>query len=137
MQLIYKEPLEVTVESINQQVAITSKESEEISLSQTLTTRMMKDYKKTNSQTSRQSSYLQSESHKTKEKKELENEIKIFMNIISSKQFIDAKIIHTQLFWLKYKDILPKLTRLSLYLLTIQASSAPIERFFSICGKKK
>ena len=45
-----------------------------------------------------------------------------------------AKIISTRRFWLLYKSQLPKLFSLAKKLLNIQASTAFVERFFSICG---
>jgi hypothetical protein len=40
----------------------------------------------------------------------------------------------TSAFWHKYRAKLPNLHKLSIILLNIPASSAYVERFFSICG---
>ena len=47
---------------------------------------------------------------------------------------LEDDCISTKRFWLRYKSALPNLFKLALKLLNIQASTAFIERFFSICG---
>jgi len=68
-------------------------------------------------------------SKKTKSKI-LGDETKKFSNIISNSEFDSTKG-----FWLKHQSSLPNLFNLALRLLRIPASSAQIERYFSITGQ--
>ena len=46
----------------------------------------------------------------------------------------EQKVITTKMFWIENRKTLPSLYKLAQRLLTIPASSAFIERFFSVCG---
>ena len=62
---------------------------------------------------------------------EIDKEVTEFSLILSQTNFSK---ISTRQFWSKYKLSMPNLYKLFLYVLTISASSAIIERYFSICG---
>lgn len=64
---------------------------------------------------------------------ELEKEISILTELICNKTLLKS-IKSTKDFWKINSDKLPKLKNLSVVLLNISASSAFIERFFSIAG---
>ena len=68
--------------------------------------------------------------NKQSKSKTLKDEIKVFLNIIK-----ETKYDSTKKFWLKYKISLPNLFNLSARLLSIPATSAFIERYFSITGQ--
>ena len=67
-------------------------------------------------------------------KLQLENEVSLFRNFLIKEKMLEDDCISTKRFWLRYKSALPNLFKLALKLLNIQASTAFIERFFSICG---
>ena len=67
-------------------------------------------------------------------KLQLENEVSLFRNFLIKEKMLEDDCISTKRFWLRYKSSLPNLFKLALKLLNIQASTAFIERFFSICG---
>ena len=68
------------------------------------------------------------------ELKEIENEIAIFRtSLLNEKMFVKG-CTSTSNFWMKHAKSLPNLFKLTKILLNIQASSAFIERFFSVCG---
>ncbi len=60
----------------------------------------------------------------------LDDEVKKFVNIINNTEFDSTKS-----FWLSHEKSLPNLFNLALRLLSIPASSAQIERYFSITGQ--
>ena len=62
--------------------------------------------------------------------KVLKDEVKVFINIITETTFESTKK-----FWLKYKTSMPNLFNLACKLLSIPATSAFIERFFSLTGQ--
>ena len=66
-------------------------------------------------------------------KKEIENEINDFRKIILEEIFKKDSSSSTQ-FSRKHSIRFPLISKLALLLLTIQSSSAFIERFYSICG---
>jgi hypothetical protein len=68
--------------------------------------------------------------NKQSKSKILKDEIKVFLNIIK-----ETKYDSTKKFWLKYQISLPNLFNLSARLLSIPATSAFIERYFSITGQ--
>ena len=67
-------------------------------------------------------------------KQQLENEVSLFRSLLIKEKMLQYDCISTKRFWLKYKSVLPNLFKLALKLLNIHASTAFIERFFSICG---
>lgn len=73
------------------------------------------------------------EPEKYKIELELEREIKFLTDILSKPEALKG-IKSNIVFWSKYKNEMPRLSRLAIVLLNINASSAFIERFFSICG---
>ena len=62
--------------------------------------------------------------------KVLKDEVKVFINIITETTFESTKK-----FWLKYKTSMPNLFNVACKLLSIPATSAFIERFFSLTGQ--
>ena len=62
---------------------------------------------------------------------EIDKEVKEFTLILTETSF---KKLCTRQFWIKYQLRMPNLYKLFLYFMTISASSAIIERYFSICG---
>lgn len=64
---------------------------------------------------------------------ELDNEIANYSRILSQTEYLKTCRSSTQ-FWIKNSNSMPKLSSLALLLLNIPASSAHVERFFSICG---
>lgn len=64
--------------------------------------------------------------------KDLDQEIKNFSEYLSNVNFKTIK--STRSFWIANKGKFPKLLKLAIYLLNISASSAFVERFFSIAG---
>jgi hypothetical protein len=62
----------------------------------------------------------------------VQNEVSLFRNLIVSEQMPDEDCISTRRFWLKHQSQLPNLFKLTRKLLNIQASTAFVERFFSI-----
>ncbi len=62
----------------------------------------------------------------------IQNEVSLFRNLIVSEQMPDEDCISTRRFWLKHQSQLPNLFKLLRKLLNIQASTAFVERFFSI-----
>jgi hypothetical protein len=68
--------------------------------------------------------------NKQSKSKTLKDEIKVFLNIIK-----ETKYDSTKKFLLKYKISLPNIFNLSARLLSIPATSAFIERYFSITGQ--
>jgi hypothetical protein len=64
----------------------------------------------------------------------VQNEVSLFRNLIVSEQMPDEDCISTRRFWLKHQSQLPNLFKLTRKLLNIQASTAFVERLFSICG---
>lgn len=69
-----------------------------------------------------------------KTKKEFEAEVKLFCSIITSDKFKNASELSTKAFWIENRAQLPNMAKLANILLNIPASSAFVERFFSICG---
>ena len=67
------------------------------------------------------------------ERESVELEINAFRLKVKNQMFIENPI-STKLFWQKNALQLPNLYEIALLLLNVQASSALIERFFSICG---
>jgi hypothetical protein len=65
---------------------------------------------------------------------QVQNEVSIFRKILIDEDMLAEDCISTRRFWLKHKSLLPYLFFLTKKLLNIQASSAFVERFFSICG---
>ena len=65
---------------------------------------------------------------------QLENEVSLFRSLLIKEQMLEENCVSTRRFWLKHKTTLPLLFKLTKKLLNIQASTAFIERFFSICG---
>jgi hypothetical protein len=63
----------------------------------------------------------------------IDNEIKKLTYLIKNEKFTKVKF-STRQFWIRHSSNLPYLGKLSAILLNIPASSAFIERFFSICG---
>ena len=66
-------------------------------------------------------------------KKDLENEMRLFAAIVTSQEFRKMKSSNRS-FWSKQSTSIPLLSALAKRTLNIQASSAVVERFFSICG---
>jgi hypothetical protein len=66
-------------------------------------------------------------------KKEIENEFNDFWKTILEEMFKKESTSTVQ-FWRKNSIKFPHMSKLALLLLTIQSSSAFIERFFSVCG---
>lgn len=73
------------------------------------------------------------EPEKFKINTELDKEIKYLTEILSKREVLIA-IKSNLSFWSKHQDSMPRLSRLAITLSNINASSAFIERFFSICG---
>ncbi len=67
------------------------------------------------------------------ERESVELEINALRLKVKDQMFIENPI-STKLFWQKNALQLPNLNEIALVLLNVQASSAFIERFFSICG---
>ena len=67
-------------------------------------------------------------------KLQLENEVSLFRSLLINERMLEDNCITTRRFWLNHKLTLPHLFKLTKKLLNIQASTAFIERFFSICG---
>jgi hypothetical protein len=67
-------------------------------------------------------------------KLQLENEVSLFHNFLIKEKMLEDDCVSTKRFWLRHKSALPNLFKLALKILNIQASTAFIERFFSICG---
>ena len=67
------------------------------------------------------------------ERESVELEINALRLKVKDQMFIENPI-STKLFWQKNALQLPNLYEIALVLLNVQASSAFIERFFSICG---
>ena len=67
------------------------------------------------------------------EKLDLEKEVSAFSTLVTSEEFRSLSW-NTKDFWLSHKITFPKLFKLARVLLNIPASTAFIERFFSICG---
>ena len=65
---------------------------------------------------------------------EIKNEISLFRKLILEEDMIGEDCISTRRFWLTYRTQLPNLFSLTKILLNIQASTAFVERYFSICG---
>ncbi len=65
---------------------------------------------------------------------QVQNEVSVFRSLLVSERMLDEDCISTRRFWLKYQWQLPHYFRLTKKLLNIQASTAFVERFFSICG---
>ncbi len=65
---------------------------------------------------------------------EIKNEISLFRKLILEEDMIGEDCISTRRFWLTYRTRLPNLLSLTKILLNIQASTAFVERYFSICG---
>ena len=57
-----------------------------------------------------------------------------FISLIENTNIKDKKFDHSVNFWLHHQNKLPLLSRLFLILYNIPASSAYVERFYSICG---
>ena len=70
---------------------------------------------------------------KMNKKSELEQELVKYRSIVMSDQFAKSEK-STKDFWIEFSEKLPNLYKLANILLNICASSAFIERFFSICG---
>lgn len=64
---------------------------------------------------------------------QLEAEIKYF-KILVEKFIVRTENFSTKNFWLRYSPKMPILSQLAKILINIPASSAFIERFFSVCG---
>ena len=64
----------------------------------------------------------------------VQNEVSLFRNLIVSEKMHDEDCTSTRRFWLKNQSTLPNLYKLAKKLLNIQASTAFVERYFSICG---
>jgi hypothetical protein len=67
------------------------------------------------------------------ERESVESQINALRLKVKDQMFIENPI-STKLFWQKNALQLPNLYEIALVLLNVQASSAFIERFFSICG---
>jgi hypothetical protein len=65
---------------------------------------------------------------------QVQNEVSLFRKLLIDEDMFGEDCISTRRFWLQYKSQLPNLFLLSKKLLNIQASTAFVERFFSICG---
>ena len=63
----------------------------------------------------------------------LRKEKELFFSLINKPEE-EQKVITTKMFWIENRKTLPSLYKLAQRLLTIPASSAFIERFFSVCG---
>ena len=66
-------------------------------------------------------------------KNQLANEIDNFTKFLQSKEFFD-KYFSSKQFWIKNGKKFSNLSKLTLILLNILASSSCVERYFSICG---
>ena len=66
-------------------------------------------------------------------KNQLANEIDNFTKFLQSKEFFDKSFSSKQ-FWIKNGKKFSNLSKLTLILLNILASSSCVERYFSICG---
>ena len=64
---------------------------------------------------------------------ELDKEIKYLTDILSKHEMLN-QIKSNISFWSKHQDDMHRLSKLAILLSNINASSAFIERFFSICG---
>jgi hypothetical protein len=65
---------------------------------------------------------------------QLKNEACLFRSLLEKEKMFEDDCISTRRFWLKCSSTLPYLFKLTKLLLNIQASTAFVERFFSICG---
>ncbi len=61
----------------------------------------------------------------------IESEVSKFRDLLKTDAF---KNMSTKNFWIEYGRILPNLKKVAIILLNVQASSSPIERFFSVAG---
>ncbi len=77
---------------------------------------------------------MSNEGHLLKFKRALALEIDTFITYFSSKETIQSDMNNTTSFWLRSRYKLPILFELTIKTLCLPASSAYIERFFSICG---
>ena len=77
---------------------------------------------------------IDGETKKKLKKREIKNEIFLFRKKLSEEVFRVGYSTGTSRFWKENFSIFPNLFKLAQILLNIQASSAFIERFFSICG---
>ena len=73
-----------------------------------------------------------SEAYIFKRNRDLDNEISFFSSLLGDKEIISYR--STKKFWGKFRIQLPNLFDLQVILLNISASTAFIERFFSISG---
>jgi hypothetical protein len=64
----------------------------------------------------------------------IKNEIDEYWAILTESQSIRENNVETKLFWQQNKNRFPYLSEAAMQLLNIPASSAFIERFFSLCG---
>ena len=65
---------------------------------------------------------------------QVQNEVSLFRKLLIDEDMLGENSISTRRFWMQYKSQLPNLFSLTKKLLNVQASTAFVERFFSICG---
>jgi hypothetical protein len=65
---------------------------------------------------------------------DLRREKEVFFSLINKPLIEGQELLTTKMFWAENRKQLPNLHKLAKRLLTIPASSAFIERFFSVCG---
>jgi hypothetical protein len=64
---------------------------------------------------------------------QVQNEVSLFRKLLIDEDMLGENSISTRRFWMQYKSQLPNLFSLTKKLLNVQASTAFVERFFSIC----
>jgi len=72
--------------------------------------------------------------HLLKFKRDIDREVNLFLNNFINDETIATHLINTKDFWIKNRLTLPILYACTYKIMSIPASSAYVERFFSVCG---